>query len=201
MLRSHAILLIFTLLGLSALSHGKSALTQHAISVSQSMSAFYMYNLSEGDDRYKTDYENFLTQADDNLEAYEKEDVMGATDIKNQWEKLRPLLNYEAYDNSDYFVPGPIRIQYRTYLNKLYQKIVSYYTSEIGLADKLALMEFNIEIISARFFDISSSLYGGQSITSEDALIDPVKISKQFEQDVSTMKNSPDANPCREHLD
>ncbi len=200
MLKSHSLFLLITLLGLSSIIQAKSALTQHAINVSQSMSAFYMYNLTEGDERYKADYENFLSLADANLEDYEKEDVMGATDIKNQWSKLRPLLNYDSFQGSDYFVPGPIRIQYRTYLNKLYQKIVSLYTSENGLAQKLALMEFNIEVISARFYDISSSLYGGQSITSEDSIIDPKKISSKFKHDLTTMKNSPEATPFRKQL-
>lgn len=166
----------------------QSALIDHTISVGQSMSSFYMYNLSEGDQRYKEDYETLLVKADSTLLNYEKEDVMGASDIKQQWQALRPLLNYDEYQGADYFVPGPIRIQYRNYLNVLYKKVIESTSNELHLDQHLALMAFNMEMITARFFDISSSLYGGQSLTSEDMRMDPSKVSKQIKHNFQLLK-------------
>ncbi len=182
MLKKHPFLALIFLLSLSHLSLAKSPLTLHAISVSQSMSAFYMYNLSEGQSRYKTDYESFLKSADQYLDEYQKEDSVAASEFKQQWVRLRGDLNYDTFEGSEYFVPGRTRIQFRSYLNKLYKKIVGSINSESNLPQQLALMELSVEVISARFFDISSSLYGVQSLTSEDLQIDPVKISKQFKE-------------------
>ena len=180
----------FLLLIFCTYASAKTALIEHAITVSQSMSSFYMYNLSEGDSRYKHDYEELLIKADNTLEIYEQEDVMGAANIKKRWQTLRPLLDYEQYDNSDYFVPGAIRVQYRNYLNTIYEKVTLSYSNEAPLEQKLALMAFNMEIISARFFDISSSLYGAQSLSSIDRRMNPDKISKQLKQNFKSMKKA-----------
>ena len=166
----------------------KSALIDHTIIVGQSMSSFYMYNLSEGDLRYKSDYEALLAKADSTLLNYEKEDALNASDIKQKWQALRPLLNYDQFSHDDYFVPGDIRIQYRNYLNTLYNKVINASASELDLEQRLTLMAFNMEMITARFFDISSSLYGVQSLTSNDMRMDPAKVSKEIKDNFIQLK-------------
>ncbi len=194
------ILSIFILLFICSQASAKSALIEHTVIVGQSMSSFYMYNLSEGDLRYKSDYEALLREANSTLISYEKEDALGASDIKQKWQALHPLLNYDLFPSKDYFVPGDIRIQYRHYLNTLYKKVIESSESELHLEQGLALMAFNMEMITARFFDISSSLYGGQSLTSEDMKMDPAKISKQIKESFKQLKRLASKNKLKKQI-
>lgn len=182
------IFIAFLLLLISSQASANSALIDHTIIVGQSMSSFYMYNLSEGDLRYKSDYEMLLEKADNTLLNYEKEESLAANDLKQKWQALRPLLNYDLFQSEDYFVPGDIRIQYRNYLNTLYKKVIDNTGSELALEQRLTLMAFNMEMITARFFDISSSLYGGQSLTSDDMRMDPARVSKQIKDNFKHLK-------------
>ncbi len=188
MLRKYSLFVFVILISLSSFALAKSPLTQHAISVSQAMSSFYMYNLTEGQARYKTDYKSFLSSADQYLTEYHKEDAVSAAQFMQQWQKLRLDLNYDNQSSGDYFVPGRTRIQFRAYLNDLYKKIVNSVNSESNLPQQLALLELSMEVMSARFFDISSSLYGVQSLTSNDLAIDPVKIAKRFNEKLDKFK-------------
>ena len=176
------------LLILCSQAFAKSALIDHAVIVGQSMSSFYMYNLSEGDQRYKEDYEALLIKADSTFVNYEKSDAISASDLKQKWQALRPQLNYDLYSNQDYFVPGQIRVQYRNYLNDLYNKVTENITKEAQLEQHLSLIDFNIEMISARFFDLTSSPYGVQSLTPEDMKLDPIKASLEIKQRLKDLK-------------
>ncbi len=167
----------FILLILSNLVFAQSSLTAHAISVSQSMSAFYMYSLSDGDGRYKTDYEKYLQEAGQHLLKFEKQDSLSATELKNQWDKFLPYLEFEYIDGAGYIVPTAVRLQYRNYLSAVYKKITEVVNSETNLSEQMQLMSLSVEVMSARFYDVSDAMYGAMSISSNDLTIDPPKMA------------------------
>ncbi len=174
--------LLIILFGLSSVSFAKSPLTQHAISVSQSMSAYYMYTLSEGDDRYQRDFDELLVLADKYLDQYQKQDPVTASEFKSKWQSVRSELDYESLSKTDYIVPSSTRTNFRRYLTSLYEKIMSSTNSETNLPHQLAIMELSVEIMTSRFFDISSALFGVQTLSSDDLKVDPVVIAKRFKQ-------------------
>ena len=171
---------LFLLLVISQASLGISALTEHTLSVSKSMSAFYMYSLTDGDKQHKTDYEQYLSEAQLHLKAYEKQDSVSATELKRQWGKFKDHLKFDYVEGAGFIIPVSLRMEYRSYLNVLYTKISQISNSEANLSEQLALMSLSVEVMSARFFDISSALYGTLSISNKDAVIDAPKMAMAF---------------------
>lgn len=188
MLKIHHGLALFLLLTISNVSLGISALTQHTLSVSQSMSAFYMYSLTDGDTQYQTDYQRYLMEAEQHLQAFEEQDSVSAFELKNQWDKFRAHLKFEYVEGAGFIIPVSLRMQYRSYLNVLYGKIIALSNSETNLTEQLALMSLNVEVMSARFFDIASALYGTLSISNKDVVIDAPKMAEQFRARLKAMQ-------------
>jgi len=140
-----------------------------------------MYSLTDGDGRYQEDYQKFLTQADQSLAAYHKQDSLAAAELKASWGKLRPSLKFDFVEGAGYIIPVPVRNDYRDYLSLVYKKIGEVIHRESNLSEQLALMALSVEVMSARYFDISSALYGTMSISTNDA-VDPTKMAKIFKQ-------------------
>jgi len=174
-------ILLLILVAASQLASAASALTEHALSVSQSMSAFYMYSLTDGDGRYQEDYQKYLAKADQSLAAYDKQDSLAAAELKTSWGKLRPNLKFDFVEGAGYIIPVPVRNDYRDYLSLVYKKIGEVIHRESNLSEQLALMALSVEVMSARYFDISSALYGTMSISTNDS-VDPTKMAKIFKQ-------------------
>ncbi len=167
------------LLALSGIATATSALTEHALSVSQSMSAFYMYTLTDGDKRYQEDYVKYFSLADQSLIKFKKQDALVATELTAKWAKLRHELKFEYVDGAGYIIPGTVRVEFREYLSLVYKKISEVSYSESNLSEQLALMVLNVEVMSARFFDLSTTLFGDVSIYTTDS-VDPVKMASEF---------------------
>ncbi len=199
MLGLHRTFFFLILLATSQLSLAASALTQHALSVSQSMSAFYMYSLTDGDGRYQDDYQKYLTQADQSLAEYQKQDPLASAELKAGWDKIRPSLKFEFVEGAGYIIPVPVRNQYRDYLSLVYKKIGEVIHRESNLSEQLALMALSVEVMSARYFDISSALYGTMSISTNDA-VDPVKMAKIFKQRLKKFENMSLASAIKKDL-
>lgn len=188
MLKIQHVFTLFLLLVTSQLSFAVSALTEHTLSVSKSMSAFYMYSLTDGDKQYKTDYEQYLSDAELQLSAFEKQDSVTATELKKQWDKFKSHLKFDYVEGAGFIIPVTLRMEYRSYLNVLYTKISEVSNSEANLAEQLALMSLSVEVMSARFFDIASALYGTLSISNKDVIIDAPKMAKAFNARLKTLQ-------------
>jgi len=187
MLVLYRLLFLMIFFVFSQFSLATSALTEHGLSVSQSMSAFYMYSLTDGDARYRDDYEKYLNLADQSLVDYHKQDSLAALELKNTWQNLRPQLKFEFVDGAGFIIPVAIRNEYRRYLSLVYKKISEVVKSETNISEQLSLMALNVEVMSARFFDISSALYGTMSISSNDS-VDPVKMASNFTKRLNRFK-------------
>ena len=200
MLKTHHSLALFFLLTISNVSLGISALTQHTLSVSQSMSAFYMYSLTDGDTQYKDDYQRYLVEAEQHLQAFQKQDSVSAFELKNQWDKFRAHLQFEYVEGAGFIIPVSLRMQYRAYLNTLYGKIVALSNSETNLTEQVALMSLSVEVMSARFFDIASALYGTLSISNKDVVIDAPKMALKFNARLKAMQKLPASAKVKKNL-
>ncbi len=199
MIKTLQSLLVFFGLTLSCFTYATSALTEHAMSVSQSMSAFYMYSLSDGDSRYLAEYQTQLEQAEQHLLAFEKENASVANEFKSQWSKIRPELKYEFIDGAGYIIPVVVRNQFRAYLSSVYKKIDSSVRSRTNLADQLARVALDIEVVTARFFDISSALYGTMSISNTDP-VDPVKMAARLKGKLKRLQRISMADSIKKDL-
>ena len=174
--------ILVSLFVFSSLSQASSPLTEHALAISQSMSAFYMYSLSEGDKRYERDYLHYFQVAEQHLKALQEQDAPLSSELKTKWDKLRQHLNFEYVEDVGFIVSSQMRIQFRQYLNNLYASISNNINSETNFEEQLLLITLDVEIMSARFFDISSSVSGAMNVSSNDRIIDPPKMAKELNE-------------------
>lgn len=173
--------LLITVLGfsLSSLTFAASSLVNHGLAVSKSMSAFYMYGLTQGDSRYLTEFEGFAREAEETLKAYKVENAVTASSLQAEWQTLRPQLKHEYVKDAGYIVSVPANNLFRSYLTHIYELVLKEPRQELNLAQQLQRIDFDIEVISARFFDVSNHLYGALSLSNTDLTIDPPKIASQ----------------------
>lgn len=189
---------LITVLGfsLSSLTFAASSLVAHGLAVSKSMSAFYMYGLTQGDNRYLTEFEGFAKQAEETLNAYKVENAVTASGLQAEWQSLRPQLKHEYVKDAGYIVPVVANNLFRAYLTHIYTLVLKEPLGELKLTEQLQRIDFDIEVISARFFDVSNHLYGALSISNSDLAIDPPKIAAQVNAQLAMLaagKSTPEA--------
>lgn len=170
-------------------SFASSTLGKHVLAISQSMSAFYMYSLSEGDNRYKNEYEQHFIEAQAYLSKFQSQDAVSANELQVRWDKIKPNLQYEYVDGAGFIIPVVIRNAFRDYLSSAYGKYVGLASKENTAHGGIADMALNIEVMTARFFDVSSALYGSMSVSNSDS-INPVIMAKGLNEDFNRLQES-----------
>ncbi len=182
----------FMLFVLLFLSHGvfaNSVLNQHVLATSQAISAFYMYSLSEGDDKYKSEYNKYLTQAHEHFQALKKQDMKLTSELEPLWSDIQKEKNYEITAQDEFNVPSFMRIQYRNYLDKIYLKVGETIVSESNLAQQMALVALDVEVMAARFFDVSNATMGVFSLSSKIFAIDPQAMAENMKQRLAKLQD------------
>ena len=178
---------IIVLFSLPALSN--SLLMQHALSTSQGISAFYMYNLTEGDDKYKAEYTEVMASAHLHYLALQKEDKQLANELKPIWDKIHGSENFESTVARGYNVSSYIRLELRKYIDLLYLNISQANVNGVSLSEQLLLVNLDVEMLSARFFDVANASMGAFSISGGDMAIDPVFMAKNIRSHLQIVKN------------
>ena len=89
-------------------------------------------------------------------------------------------MKYEFVEGAGSIIPVAVRNQYRSLLSDVYRLIKDDKQGGKTLQEQLEIAALRIEIMSARFFDVSSALYGTLSISNGDQVIDPAILAKQF---------------------
>ena len=175
----------FMIVVLILLSHGalaNSLLNQHVMATSQAISAFYMYSLTEGDERYQAEYKKFLSQAHEHFQALKKQDSKLVTELEPLWANIQKEKNYEITAESEFNVPSFMRIQYRNYLENIYQLVGKTIISESNLAEQMTLIALDVEVMAARFFDVSNATMGVFTLSSSLFEIDPQAMAENMKK-------------------
>lgn len=133
-----------------------SALGEHTMAVAQSMSAFYMVSLSEGDTRYEKEFESYADIAEAKLANFK--DKALADELNSEWYRLRRHLKYDYMGGAGLTVPNSVRVQYRDYLTKSYDHWQKQLEQEPLPVRQLEIANIKAEVISARYFDVSSTI-------------------------------------------
>ncbi len=183
-------LLLLVVMWHSAFTYAVEPLSQHALAVSQSMSAFYMVSLTEGDKRYIREFEEYANVAESYLKQYQTVNSVKAAELANQWFELRPHLKHEYVEGTGLFIDNTTRYQFRSYLSSVYEQLIQQTTGEMADADRLTNMAVQVEVMSARFFDVASALQGTLSIRSEDIGIDPKKMARTVNENLELLQGN-----------
>ncbi len=186
------IVFMMVLFSLPALSN--SLLNQHALATSQAISAFYMYNLTEGDEKYKAEYYLAMASAQLHYLALKSENKQIADELKPLWNKIHEANNFESTIARGYNVSSYIRLELRKYIDLLYLNIAGANTTqtrggETNLSEQLLRISLDVEMLSVRFFDVANASKGAFSISGGDMAIDPISMAKNIRSRLQIVQN------------
>ena len=184
-----ALLLVFACL-FATHSHANPALLNHAQAAFQAMSAMYMKALSQGSPKYQTDIDKYKEQAVVSLQEFQQQDPLLGGQWMNRWTSFASNLKAEYSPEYDWDVDSTVRRDARSYLSDLY----AYISADSALqesANQGLLAQVEIQAITARFFDVSSSYNGTISLSPQDASkLEPKSASKQFKARLDVLANA-----------
>ncbi len=198
--RRFALLLLGTFLAISS-ANANEILLKHVLATSQSMSALYMKSLSEGSEKYQRDFDRYKRQSETLLDQYVRQGGEQAGEFLKMWQSFEDNLKVIYSDDFGWAVDQDARRDFRSYHSKIFKLLDSkksvYETSKA----QLLLAATQLEAMSARFFDISSTYNGVFSLSSKEAaIINPIKISEEFKNSLTRLAQKSDDEAFKKRL-
>ncbi len=160
--------LVFSTLFLMPSAFANETLLNHVKLTSQAMSAFYMQGLSQGNEKYLREFSRFKKQSETQLKQYVRENGEQAQQLLHRWQGFSGELKLEYQKDYGWEVDGRVRQDFRAYLSDIYQLVDKQKTNYTNVADQKLLTTVQVEALAARFFDVSSSYDGTESLFSTD---------------------------------
>jgi len=190
-------------IGLSVFSptHANETLLNHVKTTSQAMSAFYMQLLSEGNDKYISDFEKYKSQSFTLLKQYAHNNGPQSEELLHRWQGLsdRLVLTYDK--EYGWEVDGRVRQDFRGYLSDVYELVDNQKNNYTSEAHKKLLTVVQLEALSARFFDVSSSYNVKVAIfASVQNKLDPKTTNRAFKQNLDTLASMSDSAAKKRQL-
>ena len=173
---------------LSFNSWSNSLLSQHALAASQAVSAIYMYCLTDGDERYYSEYVEILAQAHDSFLALKKQNPEQLAELEPIWMEIQKEKDHKPSVEDEFNIDSFQRIHFRNYLEKVYQLLTKTIRSESNLAEQMSLVALDVEVMTARFFDVSSATMGVFSLSSKLFEVDPETMAKKMTQRLAKLQ-------------
>lgn len=175
--------ILFLMMSLVSLaSWAMSPLEKHLLYASQGMSDFYMFQLSDGDQRYFKKFQKHQA-----LATHSEIKIKGIENLKltEEWRSLNSGLQKIEFKNEEVFVAGVLRRQYREYLTNLYLAVTKESESENSQEEVVDKIQFLTAMLGARTLDVVSDYYGSGSLTDHDNLFEAQKVTQQVSKDIS----------------
>jgi hypothetical protein len=182
-------------------AQANEALLNHVKATSQSMSAFYMQILSEGNDKYLQDFNKFKNQSTTGLKQYVHDNGPQAEELLQRWQDLSERLVF-TYDNEfGWEVDGRVRQDFRAYLSDIFQLVDIQKKNYTSKPHMQLLSVVQMEALSARFFDVSSSFNVKISIPASDvSKLPPKSINNDFKTNLDTLASMSDSEAAKRQL-
>lgn len=195
-----SILLVVLSSSLSSLSHANSALFNHAQAAFQAMSAMYMKALSAGSAKYQGDLDRFKAQALESLSLFQQQNLQLGSEWMGRWLALTDNLKVEYSAEYDWDVDAAIRRDARSYLTDLYALIATDKTLQRHAPQSL-YAQVEVQAITARFFDVSSTYNGTNSLAPSDAdRLQPKVVSERFKTRLDELAKGADSATAKRIL-
>jgi len=157
---------------------------QHVQNTADALTAFYMFGLSEGDQRYLDDFESYLIKADSAISLAGEQDKQ---QFLERWQQLKPFLKYKSIKGMGYYLERIVQIEARTYLTDIYLHELATSKKLPLTIDKLDELKLIISMLSNRSLDIMISNTGraflqeyGKQIVEEELIKDVAKILEEL---------------------
>lgn len=191
------VVLALTVFIASSSSFALTPFEKHFLSVSQGMSSFYMYLLSNEDKRFQKDYAKHFDDATQHI--VESKDPSKQSFLK-RWMELKPTLEYEKRKGMGLTLSQTIRFDFRSYLVDLYLEYVKNPTARKYAINAYERIQLFSALLTARALDLDSSIYGTNLFTDHDRLLDQVKVGQVIEDDLKALLSSNLPKPYQKEL-
>ena len=158
---------------------------RHVYNTMQAMSAFYMYQLSNGDSQYLSDFQHHLTSA--NLEinnsTLDKKDL-----FLKRWQALVPHWKFKQLGlRQDLYLDTMVRLNARTYLTDIFLHTKIPSKSSDDIKQKIAEIKTMSALLSARSLDLLSAHKGSSALSLHDQKIDANLLAETINQDIESL--------------
>lgn len=176
--------LTLTLLLASTSSFALTPFEKHLISITQGMSAFYMYLLSDKDRKFKLHYEEHFaaaTQAINESKDPEKQVYI------ERWGKLKPTLQYETIDGMGLNLNENIRQNFRTYVADAYIDFMNTEKDNKYAQSAYERIQIYSSFLAARALDVDSTIYSYSLFTEKDYQLDQVYLFGIINSDIEAL--------------
>ncbi|GAA6136055.1 hypothetical protein NBRC116188_28450 [Oceaniserpentilla sp. 4NH20-0058] len=177
-------------LSLMLVSLSSMALTpfeRHFLAVTQGMSSFYMYLLSNEDKKFKVAYEKQFDLATEFI--IESKDP-SKQNILKRWMELKPTLAYDKSKGMGLLLPQSARLGFRAYVVDLYLEFQKNPKGSKYAINAYERIQIFSSLLSARSLDLDSSIYGTNLFNDHDRLLDQVEVANQVEADLKALLGS-----------
>ncbi len=181
-------LVVFSTLFVMSSAFASETLLNHVKSTSQAMSAFYMQGLSEGNEKYLREFTRFKKQSEMSLKQYVRENGDQGEALLHRWQGFSSELTLVYHVDYGWEVDGRVR------QSDVYQLVDKQKTNYSSAKDQKLLTSVQVEALAARFFDISSTYDGTESLfTSDMKKLNPQIISADVKGRLVSLANSSEA--------
>ena len=155
---------------------------RHVYNTMQAMSAFYMYQLSNGDSQYLSDFQHHLITA--NLEmnnsSSDKKDL-----FLKRWQTLVPHWRFKQLGlRQDLYLDTMVRLSARTYLTDIFLHTKIPSKSSDDIKRKIAEIKIMSALLSARSLDLLSAHNGSSALSLHDKKINANFLAETINQDI-----------------
>lgn len=181
------VVLTFSLFFASSCSFALTPFEKHLVSVTQGMSAFYMYLLSDKDKKFKSHYEAHFTAATAAINEVKEPEQQVLTE---RWNKLEPTLKYEEVDDMGLSLNENIRQEFRSYVADLYLEYMLAEKDEKYAISAYERIQVYSSFLAARALDVDSTIYNYSLFTEKDYQLDQVQISQVIDSDLNALLDS-----------
>ncbi len=179
-----ALLLLVMLNLMSLASQAMTPFEEHFKAVSQGMSAFYMYELSKGDDRFLQEFDQYNKLAS---QALAGDKLAANVKLQVHWQTLKPQLVFTKDDLEGFSFVGAVRKEYRDYLVDLFLRFDQQEKKEGSVDEAFTRVQIFNSLLAARALDVASSLWGERAFLDHDKLLNQKIVAQKIEKDIQML--------------
>jgi len=175
-----AVIMIFS----AQLSLAMSPFQQHLNSTAQSISAFYMYEMTEGDEKFLNEFKQHQADAS---RALGNSTELQKSLFEDRWQKMIPHWKFNLVKGVGLNFEAVVRLQVRRYLTDLYLYSKELPVNQTIVESKVDTIKVNTSILSARTLDLVSAHNGSNSLTEHDLQLDSKAIAAQVQENIAQL--------------
>lgn len=178
-------ILVFLMVLTSQQLWADNAFEKHVYNTMQAMSAFYMYQLSNGDAQYLRAFQHHLTDA--NLEinnsSSDKKDL-----FLKRWQALVPHWKFKQLgQRQGLYLDTMVRLSARTYLTDIFLHTKAPSKSTDDIKQKVSEINTMSALLSARALDLLSAHKGSSALSPHDEKIDANLLAEKIRLNISDL--------------